>query len=560
MRKLALFVAVGALVFVSSCGTSAPPVRMVVGTPALEVPSLREAHAGYFLVGNVISPRNLGRESFDVLTRHFNIVTAENHMKPDHLQRERGVFTFTHADNIVNAALEAGMYVHGHTLAWHNQSPAWKNYDGISREQAIENLQTHIRTVMEHFRGRVRSWDVVNEVMINNPANPEDWVASLRPTPWLRAIGPEYIEIAFRTARETDPTVLLYYNDYNMDNQRKARAVYHMIRDINARNPDVMGRPLIDGMGMQGHYNLGTLVENVRGSMRRFASLGVQVSITELDILAGSNYRLTEAQAIQQGIMYARLFALFREHAHFIDRVTIWGIDDEHSWRARQNPVLFDAWYRAKPAFFGALQPVEFLAQHGIFFREVETLTADARFGTPTMNPDDPAWQTAPTIPVDRHVVAWAGATGTARVLWDETHLHVMVNVVNANMNMSSTIPQEQDSVEIFVDETNLKAGPFGSGDGQFRINFANGQTFNPAAIAAGFESLAFTTGERSYTVIARIPFRVITPEAGTVIGFDLQINGASPEGFRQSISVWNDTTGNAWQDTSGFGNLRLVR
>jgi len=558
MKNLALFIAAIALTTLAACGTPAPLAR-VHPPSALEVPSLKEAHAGYFLVGNVISPRNLGRESFDILTRHFNIVTAENHMKPDHLQRVQGVFTFSAADSIVDAALEAGMYVHGHTLAWHQQSPDWKNHEGISREQAIENLQTHIRTVMGHFRGRVRSWDVVNEVMSNNPSNPEDWVGSLRPTPWLRAIGPEYIEIAFRTARETDPTVLLYYNDYNMDNQRKARAVYHMIRDINERNPDVMGRPLIDGMGMQGHYSLGTVVENVRGSIRRFASLGVQVSITELDILAGENYRLTEGQAMQQGIMYARLFALFREHAHVIDRVTIWGIDDEHSWRARQNPVLFDAWYRAKPAFFAALEPVEFLAQHNIFFREIEPLVADARRGTPAMNPDDPLWQTAPAISVSQYTLAWPGPVGTARVLWDDRYLHVMVDVTNSNMNMANPIPQEQDSVEIFIDEGNLRAGTFGSGDGQFRVNFANDRSFNPPGIATGFESLAFTTGERSYTVIARIPFRTIVPANGTTIGFDVHINGASPQGFRQSIAVWNDTSGNSWQDTSGFGSLRLV-
>jgi len=558
MKRIGLAVCVVALVFVSSCGTQARHADRP--TAALEVPSLKEAHADYFFMGNIISPRNLGRESFEILRRHFNIITAENHMKPDHIQREQGVFTFAHADNLVNAALDAGMYFHGHTLAWHNQSPAWKNYEGISREQAIENLQTHIRTVVGHFRGRVRSWDVVNEVMVNNPSNPDDWVGSLRNTPWLRAIGPEYIEIAFRTARETDPDAILYYNDYNMDNQRKARAVYNMIRDINARNPDVMGRPLIDGMGMQGHYNLGTVVENVRGSIRRFASLGVQVSITELDILAGDNYRLTEAQAMQQGIMYARLFALFREHAHFIDRVTIWGIDDEHSWRSRQNPVLFDAWYRAKPAFFGALEPVEFLARHNIFFREIEPLTADASFGTPAMNADDPLWQTAPAISVNQYTLAWPGPVGTARVLWDERYLHVKIDVSNANKNMENHIPQEQDSVEIFIDEGNLRAGSFGSGDGLFRVNFANHQSFNPPALAAGFQSVAGSTGERSYTVIARIPFRTITPANGTVIGFDLHVNGASPQGFRHSIAVWNDTSGNSWQDTSGFGKLRLVR
>ena len=346
---------------------------------ASEVPSLRAQYAGLFPVGNVVSPRDLGTQRFELLRMHFDILTAENHMKPDHLQRVQGVWTFGPADRIVNAAMEAGMQFHGHTLVWHQQSPDWMNHPGISREQAIENLQTHIRTVMGHFRGRVRSWDVLNEAINSNPANPEDWVGSLRDTPWLRAIGPEYVEIAFRTARETDPTAILYYNDYNMDNHRKALAVYNMVRDINERNPDVLGRPLIDAVGMQGHYRLGTNVESVRASMLRFASLGVQVSITELDVLAGDHSFLTDEQALQQGILYARLFSIFREHAEILGRVTIWGLDDGTSWRSRQNPVLFDRSLRAKPAFFAVLNPDGFLAEHGVFPEEAEPLQADAR-------------------------------------------------------------------------------------------------------------------------------------------------------------------------------------
>ncbi|MCL2193147.1 MAG: endo-1,4-beta-xylanase [Treponema sp.] len=350
---------------------------------ASEVPPLRDQYAGLFPIGNVISPRDLGTIRFEALQRHFDILTAENHMKPDHLQRVQGVWTFGPADSIVNAAREAGMQFHGHTLMWHQQSPSWMNYPGISRDRAIENLQTHIRTVMAHFRGRVVSWDVLNEAIDSNPSDPYDWVASLRDTPWLRAIGPDYVEIAFRTAREADPGAILYYNDYNMDNQRKAIAVYNMVRDINARNPDVLGRPLIDAVGMQGHYRLGTNVENVRASMLRFASLGVQVSITELDVLAGDHSFLTDAQALQQGILYARLFSLFREHADILGRVTIWGLDDGTSWRSRQSPVLFDRSLRAKPAFFAALNPEGFLVEHGVIpAGETKHLWEDALFGT----------------------------------------------------------------------------------------------------------------------------------------------------------------------------------
>jgi len=251
--------------------------------------SLKDAYSDYFLMGNIISPRDLDTERFLTLQKHFNIVTAENHMKPDFLQREKGVFTFEAVSNMVDAALEAGMKMHGHTLAWHAQSPGWMNYDGISRNEAIENMVNHVQTVVSHFKGRIISWDVLNEAFIDDPPNPHDWRASLRQTPWLRAIGPEYIEILFRTARESDPDAVLYYNDYAMDNQKKSLAVYNMIKELNEANMVLEGKPLIDAIGMQGHYRITTNIDNVAASLERFSSLGIEISITELDVLAGAN-------------------------------------------------------------------------------------------------------------------------------------------------------------------------------------------------------------------------------------------------------------------------------
>ena len=284
------------------------PVEHVSATANI----LKERYRSFFPVGNVISPRDLGTERFDLLKKHFDIVTAENAMKPIYLQREKGVFTFDVADELVNAALEAGMKVHGHTLAWHQQSPAWINREGISRDEAIENMVGHAQTVAAHFRGRVVSWDALNEAIIDNPTTPQNWKAALRRAPWYNAIGEEYIAIVFRAAREADPDALLYYNDYNLDNPNKALAVYHMVKEINEQNPDVLGRPLIDGIGMQGHYRVGVDLENVAASLKRFASLGVQVSVTELDVQAGASFRLTAEQALIQGAVYARLFAFFR--------------------------------------------------------------------------------------------------------------------------------------------------------------------------------------------------------------------------------------------------------
>jgi len=522
---------------------------------------LKDQYAPFFLVGNVVSPRDIGGPRFEMLHKHFNIVTAENAMKPLYLQGNPGVFTFETADKLVDAVLESGMKMHGHTLAWHQQSPEWINREGMGRAEAVENLINHAKTVAAHFRGRVVSWDVLNEAIVDNPPNPADWRASLRQTPWHRAIGPEYIEIVFRAAREADPEAKLYYNDYNLDNRNKAFAVYNMVKELNEKNPDVGGRPLIDGIGMQGHYRTKTNIESVAASLERFASLGVEISITELDVQAGINSILTEEQALAQGITYARLFALFGKYAAVIGRVTIWGLDDGASWRGDTSPTLFDRNLQEKPAFWGALNPAAFLAQNEsrlAAFKKAP-LQAQARYGSPGLDAADPLWQSAQEIPINQYTMAWQGAQGSARVLWDERCLYVLITVNGAEMNKANRSPHEQDSVEIFLDEGNHKSGFMQEDDGQYRVNFDNEQSFNPAPIAAGFESRSFVSGT-SYTVAAKIPFKTIKPKKNTIVGFDLQVNGASARGMRQSIAVWNDTSGGAWQDPSCYGLLKLVK
>jgi len=523
-------------------------------------PALKEGYKPFFYVGNVVSPGDLGGTRFDTLKKHFDVLTAENAMKPMFIQGEPGVFTFGIADTLVNAVLEAGLKVHGHTLAWHQQSPEWINREGIGREEAIENLVTHAKTVAKHFRGRVISWDVLNEVIIDGPPNPDDWRASLRQTPWLKAIGPEYIEILFKAAREADPDAMLYYNDYNEDYQDKALAIYNMVKELNEKNPDVLGRPLIDGIGMQGHYLLNTDIKNVAASLERFLSLGVEVSITELDIRAGDNHVLTEEQAIRQGVLYAQLFDLCKKYPGKFVRMTLWGLDDASSWRSQQNPLLFDGNLEPKKAFFAALDPDTFLAEYGNTSFSKEALQADAKYGSPALDANDPLWQTASDIPVKQYLMAWQGAYGNAKVLWDEQYLYINIVVSNAEMNRASSLSQEHDSVEICIDEGNHKVREMQIDDGVFRVNFANEQSFSPASLAGGgLESVTFVSG-KSYTVVAKIPFRTIKPEAGMAIGFDLQVNGASTQGLRQSIAVWNDTSGNAWQNPSGYGVLKLAK
>jgi endo-1,4-beta-xylanase len=564
MKKRSLLLLILALC-AGSAVISAQPIIDGIRTEELNAMSveienitpLKDAYADYFLMGNIVSAPNLEGVRLELLARHFNIATAENAMKPSSLQRDKGVFTFDSADAMVNKVLASGMKMHGHTLAWHQQSPDWMNHEGIGRDEAVENLITHAKTVADHFKGRVISWDVLNEAVIDNPPNPADWVGSLRQSPWLKAIGPEYIEIVFKAAREADPGAKLYYNDYNLDNRNKAQAVYRMVKALNEKYPNVGGRPLIDGVGMQGHYRTSTNPENVRQSLESFVSLGLEVSITELDVQAGADSVLTEKQGIEQGLAYARLFEVFKAHASNIARVTVWGLDDSTSWRSAANPTIFDKNLKAKPAYYAIMDTGAYIQNNkAVLARDVKQ--GEARYGTPGFG-DDPVWQRAAELPVNQYLMAWQGASGTARVLWDEQYLYVRVTVQGAELNKTNPAAHEQDSVEVFVDENNGKTSYYEKDDGQYRVNFAGDRSFNPGSAAQGFESSASVNG-KSYTVEMKIPFKTLKPGPDSSIGFDVQINGASPQGARQSVAIWSDTSGESYRSTLGYGILKLVK
>lgn len=534
-----------------------------------DIKPVKDVYKDDFLIGNAISAEDLEGIRLDLLKMHHNVQTTGNAMKPDALQPTKGNFTFEGADKIVDKVLAEGMQMHGHVLVWHQQSPDWMNTKidasgnkvALSREEALTNLRTHIRTVMEHFGDRVISWDVVNEGMIDNPPNPSDWEASLRKSQWYEAIGPDYIEQAFLAAREVldenpEWDIVLYYNDYNDDNQAKATAIYNMVKDINERyakkNP---GKLLIDGVGMQGHYNINTNPENVRLSLERFITLGTEISITELDIQAGTNFELTDKLATQQAYLYAELFKLFKEHKEHIARVTFWGLDDNTSWRASSNPLIFDKNLQAKQAYYAVIDPVSFIAEN-----QPETLDANkgqAAFGTPAIDGKvDAIWSKTAELPVNRYQLAWQGATGIAKALWDNENLYVLVQVSDDQLNKANENSWEQDSVEVFLDQNNARTTFYQADDGQFRVNFENATSFNPGAVE-GFESAVVVNGT-SYTVEIKVPFTAIKPAANTTVGFDVQINDAK-DGTRQSVATWNDPTGTSYMDTSVFGLLTLV-
>jgi endo-1,4-beta-xylanase len=351
----------------SNCGTTKSS-----GPAKHESAALKDIYKDYFPIGNILTGRYLMGDYVDILKTNFNTVTAENQMKPDNLvsRVKPGEYTFGAADQMVDEALDYGMTVHGHTLVWFKQTPAWMTTGTPAQVRA--NMVKYINDVLAHYKGQVLSWDVVNEAINENinPGNQDlSWRTQLREdSPWFKALGADHIELAFRTARAADPDLVLYYNDYNLDSQRKAQVAANMIKEINDKyKAEGNKRNLIEGVGMQAHYATSTNVSNVRASIEKFRDIGLKIAISELDVEmksvgggsfgTGKNTPATDVEQRIQAITYAQLFNLFKEFKDHITRVTMWGIDDESSWKSRGNPCLWDGDLKPKQAFWAVVDP-----------------------------------------------------------------------------------------------------------------------------------------------------------------------------------------------------------
>lgn len=281
--------------------------------------------------GTAIASGRLGDSTYTTIAnREFNSVTAENEMKIDATEPQRGQFNFTAADRVYNWAVQNGKEVRGHTLAWHSQQPGWmQSLSGSALRQAMID---HINGVMAHYRGKIAQWDVVNEAF-------EDGNSGARRDSNLQRTGNDWIEVAFRTARAADPAAKLCYNDYNVENWTwaKTQAMYNMVRDFKQR-----GVP-IDCVGFQSHFNSGSPYNsNFRTTLQNFAALGVDVAITELDIQGASP--TTYANVVNDCLAVSRCLG-----------ITVWGVRDSDSWRAEQTPLLFNNDGSKKAAYTSVL-------------------------------------------------------------------------------------------------------------------------------------------------------------------------------------------------------------
>ncbi len=321
---------------VSVTGLTAGTVLALAGmaAPAAHAASstLGAAASGsgrYF--GTAVAAGRLGDSTYStILDREFNMITPENEMKWDTTEPSRGNFNFGPGDQIVGHATAHGQRMRGHTLVWHSQLPGWVS--GIRDANTLRSvMNNHITTVMNHYKGKIYAWDVVNEAFA-------DGSTQHRSSVFQDVLGNGFIEEAFRTARAVDPSAKLCYNDYNIENwsDAKTQGVYNMVRDFKAR-----GVP-IDCVGLQSHFGTGGPPSSFQTTLANFAALGVDVQITELDIAQASP--TAYANTVRACMNVPRCTG-----------ITVWGIRDSDSWRSGENPLLFSGNGSKKPAYDAVL-------------------------------------------------------------------------------------------------------------------------------------------------------------------------------------------------------------
>ena len=367
------------LLAVAACSNEAPAVPDV---------ALKDVYSDSFLIGAAVSSFNFSDrspETRDLLLKHFNAISPDNELKPESLHPRPDVWNFERADNYCSFGRENGMWILGHTLCWHNQTPDffWTRPDGstMSKDEIFNSIESYIRTVCTHFLGMVDAWDVINEIVSEDGGYRDlGWVHALGADP---AVVDEFVKHVFRCAEKYAPDTELYYNEFNCWRPTKLAGIVRLVRMLQAEGIR------IDGVGIQAHWGLNYPKNHyIEEAIEQLYALGVKVNITELDVdvlpiskegqvigrsLQDPQYQLEEFEEFldpykdglpaevedQLAARYEELFRIFYGHRDQIARVTFWGIHDGTSWKngspiARRTnyPLLFQRDFTPHKAFY----------------------------------------------------------------------------------------------------------------------------------------------------------------------------------------------------------------
>ena len=353
-----------ALLVLLLCSTNVNAQGPRFGQP--EMPGgMKDSYKDFFTIGVAVNQRNVSNpDQIALIKKEFNSITAENDMKPGEIHPQEGVWNWEKADKIANFCRENGIKLRGHCLCWHSQFADWmftdKKGKPVKKEVFYERLREHIHAVVNRYKDIVYAWDVVNEAMADDGRSwPGREQSPYRQSRHFQLCGDEFIAKAFQFAREADPNALLFYNDYSCVDPGKRERIYNMVKKMKDA-----GVP-IDGIGMQGHYNIYFPDEDQLDlTITKFKEIVKHIHITELDLRmnneSGGQLMFSRGEAkpmpgymnTLQTDQYARLFKVFRKHKDVIDNVTFWNLGDKDSWLGVNNhPLPFDENYKPKSCY-----------------------------------------------------------------------------------------------------------------------------------------------------------------------------------------------------------------
>jgi len=357
-----------------------PAIAVAAITASAQNPTtLKDAYKGSFYIGaaiNTAQATGADARGATIVKEQFDSISPENDLKWERIHPKPDTYTFELADKYVEFGEKNHMFIVGHNLVWHAQVPAWvfQDADGkpITRDALLKRLHDHIFTVVGRYKGRIQSWDVVNEALNED--------GTLRQSKWMQIIGEDYILKAYQWAHEADPQAQLNYNDYSIENEPKRNGAIALIKKLQSQGVNVAV------VGVQGHDSLDwPSAQLEEDSIMAFAKLGVKVAITELDIdvlppidpgsadvslsVKGNPKLNPYANGLPDSVQkelaekYASLFAVYLKHRDVMSRVTLWGVTDANSWRNNwpvvgrtSYPLLFDRAGKPKPAFDAVVQ------------------------------------------------------------------------------------------------------------------------------------------------------------------------------------------------------------
>jgi len=463
---------------------------LVVCLPvAAQERTLKEVFKNDFKVGAALNRRQIFEQDargVQIVSTHFNSITPENVLKWALVHPQPDKYDFAAPDRFVEFGEKRGMFIVGHTLVWHNQTPRWVFEDGkgnpADRETLLKRMRDHIFTVVGRYKGRIKGWDVVNEALNQD--------GTMRQSPWFKIIGEDYLIQAFKFAHEADPSAELYYNDYDLELPAKRAGGVELIKKLLAAGVS------ISGVGLQNHNQLEwPSAADEDATIAAFSALGLKIHITELDVdvlprttKIGADYavddpvtpqlnpyvdRLPDAKQLALAKRYAELFQVYLKHRDAIDRVTFWGVADGDSWlnnwpmKGRTNyPLLFDRFGRGKPALAAVIDakslsmkwPVELTAEQDhrrlLNLLHITSLRPGVNGNDPkapnAANYDETKANPFPALP-DPLLLQNGKRVTTAKMWWDQRRSEI---VEDFDREMYGRVPSNVPRVEWEVVDT----------------------------------------------------------------------------------------------------------